>query len=164
MGLDLDAWEPGLSRAAEQLQHDEPLAARAGEIGRRYLADGPCLLHGDLFPGSFLRSDSGIFAIDPEFAYCGDAEFDIGVWLAHLALADQGGEASERFLAPYREAAGGETLDPKLLADYAGCEVIRRLIGIAQLPIPASSNGWRAALLDRPASTLRERTIHLLVK
>jgi 5-methylthioribose kinase len=162
MGLELDQFEPGLTDAAAALQEQGDLAERARAMGRQYLADGPCLLHGDLFPGSFLRSESGIMAIDPEFAYCGEPAFDIGVWLAHLALAEQGAAAAETFLARYGESSGGETLDQAAIAGFAGCEVIRRLIGVAQLPIPASTDGRRAALLDRAAQALRTDNPHEL--
>jgi len=167
MGLDLDPLEPGLADAARELQRNEQLVAQVRDLGQRYLADGPCLLHGDLFPGSFLRTESGIFAIDPEFGHYGQPEFDIGVWFAHLALAEQGSEAAKRFLDRYRQAMGDHpvdaALDEKLAAGYAGCEVIRRLIGVAQLPIPPSDDGRRIDLLNRAAATVRSRNLQDLM-
>jgi len=155
MGIDLDRFEPGLTEATERLQQDDVLQRRVEALGRRYLADGPTLLHGDVFPGSFLRTDRGLYAIDPEFAFYGDAAFDVGVWLAHLRMADQLREAAPRFLDKYRARAGETAIDPATVAGFAACEIIRRLIGVAQLPIPATTDGWRAARLNTAAQALR---------
>ena len=56
--------------------------------------EGPSLIHGDLFPGSLLQTGSGeLRIIDPEFCFCGDPEFDIGVFYAHLLLSGHGEDA-----------------------------------------------------------------------
>ena len=63
------------------------IAQRAKDLGNLYLSDGDTLLHGDYYPGSWLRTTDGIRIIDPEFAFTGMAEFDLGVFAAHLAFA-----------------------------------------------------------------------------
>lgn len=153
MGLDLDALEPGLCDAANRLRQRAALRERAAEVGRRYLADGPCLLHGDFFPGSFLAAERGLFVIDAEFCYFGEQEFDLGVFIAHLALANEPLNQAGLFLDVYRRHRPGAPLNERRLTEYAACEVIRRLIGVAQLPIPPST-GKRAALLNRAAAAL----------
>ena len=142
-GLPLDAHEPGLTRAAAKLMGDEAYRRRVEEAGRRYLADGGTLLHGDYFPGSWLRSAGGVAIIDPEFCFLGDREWDVAVTVAHLALAGQAAA-----IATFVEGYGDDGLDGKLLARFAAAEVMRRLIGVAQLPIPAT-DGFRADLLER---------------
>ena len=83
--------------------------------------------------------------IDPEFGFRGDAAFDVSTTLAHLILADQPPELADRFLARYRfpspAAARGD--EPMREAwRLAGMEIfglskiMRRLIGVAQLPLP----------------------------
>ena len=77
--------------------------------------------------------------IDPEFGFRGDAAFDVSTTLAHLILADQPPELADRFLARYRfpspAAARGD--EPMREAwRLAGMEIFRRLIGVAQLPLP----------------------------
>lgn len=140
-GLALDEFEPGLSGVAGGLMNDEAYRVIVKGTGERYLSNGTCLLHGDFFPGSWLRTDDGIKVIDPEFCYFGDPEFDLGVFVAHLCLTRQPWASVRRVLSGY-----GHSLDSVLLARYAGIEVMRRLIGVAQLPIPAS-DGMRATML-----------------
>jgi 5-methylthioribose kinase len=149
-GAEVDTFEPGLGKAAQRLLSDAEYLARVRETGERYLRDGACLLHGDFFPGSWLRSDRGLRVIDPEFSFPGDPEVDLGCAVAHLALAQQPVEVAERFLRGYSAGA----LDPLWLARYAAVEVMRRLIGVAQLPLAESRPaGRRARLLERSRET-----------
>jgi 5-methylthioribose kinase len=154
-GIELDSFEPGLEVAAQRLTGDPEYLAVVSETAERYLRDGrdgrdgPCLLHGDFFPGSWLRSDRGLRVIDPEFSFPGDPEVDLACALAHLALARQPVQVAERFLDAY--CAG--VPDPLWLARYAAVEVMRRLIGVAQLPRLAAPDGWRARLLERSRQT-----------
>lgn len=155
--IDLELLEPGLARCAGELQNDVEYRACVEETGERYLADGPCLLHGDYFPGSWLRSTSGVRVIDPEFGYYGDPEVDVGCALAHFALARQPSEAARRFLDVYQTQARGFELEPQWLGRFAAVEVMRRLIGVAQLPLPESgASGFRAALLARSRTAMLE--------
>jgi 5-methylthioribose kinase len=141
-GLDLDAITPGLGVAAQDLIGDASYGEAVAAIGRRYLQDGPSLVHGDFFPGSWLRQNSGIFLIDPEFCFMGDAEFDYGVLIAHLILAD----ALSSQLDAITAAVSSRRLDAALVASYAGVEIMRRLIGVAQLPLTADLPRKRAWL------------------
>ena len=132
-GLDLDTLQPGLAAAAAPLLADRSLAETVGRLGREtYLADGPCLIHGDFFPGSLLHTPAGPRVIDPEFGFFGRAEFDVAVFVAHLTLAGQPTAVRDRFLARYRRRPDWK--EP-LLWQLAGIEIIRRLIGYAQLPL-----------------------------
>lgn len=117
-----------------ELQH---LADAARALGGSYLAPGPCLLHGDFFPGSWLRTLRGLVMIDPEFAFHGPAEWDWGVMMAHLVLA----HAAE----PPDLLADG--LDRRLARQFAGVEVLRRIYGVAKLPLrdePGRMEFWTA--------------------
>ncbi len=143
LDLPLDDYEPGLSDVAGALCRDRPLIQTAHAIGKRYLADGRHLLHGDMYPGSWLRTNNGLRVIDPEFCFFGDAEFDVAVTVAHLVLARQAPALIRAFV---QAVSKNDPLDFKLVARYAGVEIIRRLIGVAQLPI-ARTVGWRAGVL-----------------
>jgi 5-methylthioribose kinase len=121
-GLDLDRITPGLEAAARTLRQDRGYVSRVRELGELYLTDGPSLVHGDYFPGSWLRTADGVRVIDPEFCFLGTAAFDRGVLLAHLYLARQRPELSG--------------FDSTAKA-FAGAEILRRLIGVAQLPLDA---------------------------
>lgn len=147
-GLDLDAYSPGLAAVAGRLKDDTRYVEAVAALGRRYLGDGATLVHGDYFPGSWLRTGAGIRVIDPEFCFLGTAAFDVGVLLGHLHLARQPAALRERALDLYRASAplGGEELE-HLARRFAGAEVMRRLIGVAQLPIRYGTQE-RAALLE----------------
>lgn len=135
-GFDLDAITPGLAAVAAGCREDAPLLARIAALERRYLATGDTLLHGDFFPGSVLRTASGIRVIDPEFCFFGDAEFDVGVLLAHLTLAAQSPALVEQGLAHYLAGVDGAfTFSVDRCWHYAGIEMLRRLLGLAQLPL-----------------------------
>lgn len=145
-GLALDRFEPGLTAAAAALADDASLGAVVAETGARYLDAGGPLLHGDWFPGSWLRTAGGLRVIDPEFCFRGEREIDVGCGVAHLVLARQAPTAVRRFLDAYGAC------DPVVVARYAAVEIVRRLIGVAQLPI-APTRRWRAALLARARET-----------
>jgi len=101
-------------------------------LGSLYLSKGKYLLHGDYYPGSWLKTAKGIQIIDPEFCYYGSREFDLGVFIAHLYLSQQ----DENLIAVIeREYTAFADLDPKILSGFIGIEIMRRLIGLAQLPL-----------------------------
>jgi 5-methylthioribose kinase len=149
----LERFEPGLTAAAAALRDDDGYRRRLRATGERYRADGPCLVHGDFFPGSWLRAAAGTRVIDPEFCFHGDAELDVGCAVAHLVLADAAADAVEGFVAAYDGDAPAR--DAAWTARYAAAEIMRRILGVAQLPIP-STNGRRAALLGRARAAMYE--------
>lgn len=131
-GLDLDEVRDGLSDLAARAQADTALVEHVHTLGDLYLSDGPTLLHGDFYPGSFLRTDDGVRVIDPEFCCMGRAEFDVGVFLAHYLLSCHSADEIGSVLACYDARPG---FDRRLVEKFAGVEIMRRLIGVAQLPI-----------------------------
>ena len=132
-GFDLDSVQPGLQEASMPYKTDAFLKQRIQALGNRYLTDGKVLMHGDYYPGSWLQVSSGIKIIDPEFGGLGDAEFDLGVFLAHLDLSEQAEELSAQVQKHYNLH-----VDWSLVQQYRGVEILRRLIGIAQLPLSLS--------------------------
>ena len=69
--------------------------------------------------------------IDPEFCFLGEPAFDLGVLLAHLHLSDESARLRERAIDAYRGSERTQTL----ARAFAGVEIMRRLIGVAQLPL-----------------------------
>jgi 5-methylthioribose kinase len=129
-GIDLDRFTPGLRAIAETISENQLLVRRAAELGRVYFSEGGFLLHGDYFPGSWLRGGAGAKVIDPEFGFGGPREFDLGVMLAHLLIS---GMADPR--ASLNSYAHWKDLDEGLVRGFAGVEILRRLLGVAQLPV-----------------------------
>ena len=138
---DVDAACPGLQAVAERYRQDPTLRRAMEHLGERYLADGSTLLHGDFYPGSWLRTATGPRVIDPEFGFLGCPEFDVGVLRAHLDFAG----ATDQSLDAYAPPPG---FDPVLAEGFAGVERIRRLLGVAQLPLEADL-AQRRAWLER---------------
>ncbi|MBL9170281.1 MAG: phosphotransferase [Verrucomicrobiales bacterium] len=144
-GLDLDAITDGLAAQSRILKGDQGYVREVARLGREvYLADGDSLLHGDFYPGSLLRTAGGPRVIDPEFGFYGPAEFDVGVFLAHLLLSSQPAHLRDLWRRAYLAPA---PFDDRLMIQLAGVEIMRRIIGYAQLPV-----GYG---LDRKSELLR---------
>jgi 5-methylthioribose kinase len=141
-GLDLDAFTTGLQEASKALMEDRDYVDGVTKLGETYLADDGrrVIVHGDYFPGSWLRTARGIRIIDPEFCFAGPAAFDVGVMLGHLYLAGQ--TCVEDVLELY----SGNDEDTALARQFAGVEIMRRLIGVAQLPLSYGIERKRALL------------------
>ena len=137
-GLNLD---PGLDPVAKHFAHDEALKERASTLGQIYLGRevpdcAQVLLHGDFYPGSWLKyPPDEIKIIDPEFAFIGPREFDVGVLCGHLIMCGYDGSQLTKLLDNY---AGPPGFSQPLADAFAGIEIIRRLLGVAQLPLSAS--------------------------
>lgn len=144
----LESITPGLAAQAARLRADAVYVAAVRALGVAYLAhDHPdaALLHGDLFPGSLLRDPDGVlYVIDPEFCHVGDPAFDVGVFAAHLYLAGQSASVVERWF----ELAAPASERRARARRHAGVEIMRRLIGVAQLPLRADLE-TKARLLAR---------------
>jgi 5-methylthioribose kinase len=134
-GFNLDNITDGLQLAAMEYKTNKPLKEKIEVLGDIYLANGKYLLHGDFYPGSWLKTADGIKIIDPEFCFFGKAEYDLGVLLAHCYLSQQTQSTLQIIEGLYKKNAG---FDEKLLQQFTGIEIMRRLIGLAQLPLSLS--------------------------
>lgn len=144
-GLNLDDVLPGLQKVSLDYKNDEPLKAKARSLGEQYLKDGEKLLHGDYFPGSWLKTEGGIKIIDPEFCFFGAAEFELGVCLAHLKMADHAQELVDLALQVYKANA---IIDERRCMDFMSGEIIRRILGLAQLPLEIDLEKRKALLTE----------------
>lgn len=150
-GFPLEAIYPGLADVARPFQHDDRLRKRVLELGEQYLSSGPCLLHGDFYPGSLLRVEERLIVIDAEFSFCGRPEFDLGVLKAHLLMARVPASQCDLIDQYYRPST--DSFSPELVEAFCNVEIIRRLIGIAQLPLDLSLEE-RQQMLDRARAKL----------
>ena len=132
--LDLDGFTSGLFAAARELMNHAQYAQAVYDLGQCYLGEGTSLLHGDFYPGSWVESEKGVWIIDPEFCFFGLAEFDVGVLVAHLLLA---GNSLEYALGIFTRYDGPVDFSQSLALGFAGVEIMRRLLGVAQLPLRA---------------------------
>lgn len=159
-GFDLDTVQPGLQELSLPYKNDVELTTRITRLGEIYLqpgqaASGTALIHGDYYPGSWLNTATGTRVIDPEFGFFGRAEFDLGVMLAHLKLAQQPNDVQQQALTLYQPSAD---FDPALVRAFAGVEILRRLLGLAQLPLIMSLE-QKKPLLEEAAGMVLEHSV-----
>jgi len=131
-GFDLNTIQAGLQELALPFKKDATLKKKVELLGSLYLSKGKYLLHGDYYPGSWLKTEDGIKIIDPEFCFYGLREFDLGVLIAHLYLSKQKQHIIDSVVAYYDSHT---ELNASILNQFTGVEIMRRLIGLAQLPL-----------------------------
>ena len=132
-GFSLDDVQEGLQEIASGYQGDHALKKVISLMGDQYLSAGSSLIHGDYYPGSWMRSGTDLYVLDPEFAHVGDPEFDLGVMAAHVIIATHESSNFDQIIQAYPGQLNIENM-----RRYAGIEIMRRLIGLAQLPISRS--------------------------
>jgi 5-methylthioribose kinase len=144
---------------AQNLVQDLATRIRAHDLALDFASNAEALLHGDMHTGSVMVDGDDVRVIDPEFAMMGPIGFDLGCFLAHLAIA----HAHHVLLSNHRAVAvitqwatdfwagyvrGIENLWPpdrvgrkSFLARqlgragaYGGIEMIRRVVGGAYVP------------------------------
>lgn len=152
-GIDLNQFCQGLDKLGRQIQQDEKLKKASLLLGSMYInAKGPALLHGDFYPGSWLVKNQKMYIIDPEFCFLGPAEFDLGVLLAHHLITGGSTLDIEQLINSYKnKISSGFYFDETLCQKFCGIEVLRRLLGAAQLPI-----NWSLSRYERMLSLGRE--------
>ncbi|PLR76112.1 S-methyl-5-thioribose kinase [Bacillus sp. V3-13] len=154
-------FEEGLKKDAETLWADEDLKFEAALLKKSFLTEAESLLHGDLHTGSIFANKDETKIIDPEFAFYGPAGFDLGQVIANLLvqqIANPEKQSSisshikvfwETFSREYSKLWKEQNTDPlssddrflaylleKYLQDaagFAGCELIRRTIGLSHV-------------------------------
>ena len=132
--FDLSEIKPGLQRLAQKIRQDTSLKKAAIQLGKKYLSEGNSLLHGDYYPGSWLKTKTGLRIIDPEFCFFGPKEYDLGVLRAHLKMAEQ----PKSYLTDFWKHYPASDVNYSLVDQFEGMELIRRIIGLAQLPLSLS--------------------------
>lgn len=130
--FDLNTIQFGLQEVSLSFKKDTDLKKALEKLGNCYLKSGKHLLHGDFYPGSWFNCQGQIKIIDPEFCYFGLAEFDLGVFIAHLYLTKHDNKSIELVKKYYNKY---QNLNHDLLNGFIGTEILRRIIGLAQLPL-----------------------------
>jgi 5-methylthioribose kinase len=131
-GFDLDQIQPGLQELAQPFYESTALRSHVQTLKKSYLSTGQQLIHGDFYPGSWLDSKDGFKVIDPEFSFIGHAEYDLGIMIGHCKMSRVTEEMIKEFISDYDYS---EAFDKEYMWQIAGIEIIRRLIGLAQLPV-----------------------------
>ena len=129
-GFSLDDIQIGLEDLSKPYKNDSQLKTIITQVGNRYLSEGTVLLHGDYYPGSWMAKEDQIFVLDPEFSFKGFPEFDLGVMAAHIVIA-----TGNKLMISSIKNTYDLTLDEPLFLQITGIEIMRRIIGLAQLPL-----------------------------
>jgi len=154
-GINLDDIQEGLAAIGSKVKENESLKEAIELLGMQYLADGHTLLHGDYFPGSWLKTAKGIKIIDPEFCFFGPAEFELGVCMAHLYMANQLEVIIQKGLQFYQAKAD---LNIGLMEQFMAVEILRRILGLAQLPLELSLDE-KKSLIDKSIAIIAKTSI-----
>ena len=157
-GFNLDEVQSGLQGLSEKAKADEKLKDRVSALGEIYLGKGTTLLQGDFYPGSLLKAKNGLKVIDPEFSFLGPAEWDIGVFTAHLFMS---GTAEDLIRSAYGQFRKKEDFDVSRFSGFVGVEILRRLIGLAQLPLEMGLE-QKARLINKSMLWIRQGYIDVL--
>jgi len=159
---DSNDFEQELENEIQALWANHSVKLEVAKLKFSFLTEAQALLHGDLHTGSIFVNDLETKVIDPEFAFYGPIGFDVGQFLANLmvqAITREDTNQSvilkhitqtwETFSAIFSELWEKESIDPltqvpgfldqvleKIFSDslgFAGCELIRRTIGLAHV-------------------------------
>ena len=131
----LDDIQSGLKKLSTYITNDSNINDVVKRIGDMYLKVGNTLLHGDFYPGSWMEKNDNVYIIDPEFSHLGFKEFDLGVMAAHLTMITESEDYLNKIIKAY-----SENIDKSIFYKVSGIEIIRRIIGLAQLPLDMSLN------------------------
>ncbi|XP_013405105.1 uncharacterized protein LOC106169969 isoform X2 [Lingula anatina] len=141
------------------IYEDPGLLDSVWKMRNLFLEKKECLVHGDLHTGSVLVSNNSAKVFDNEFAYVGPAAFDLGLLIANYIFSyyrhmstQENHDTHRKFSQKLIEACyltvntylsvmtctvgqRHEYLNNLLTetAGFAGCEIIRRIIGTAHV-------------------------------
>lgn len=160
--VETNEFEPELRTDVEKIWNDQELKLEVAKFKHKFLTEADALLHGDLHTGSIFAGTTETKVIDPEFAFVGPFGFDLGQFIANLLLNAISRKPVEQnvlfkhihrtwtvFETTFRELWEREGKDPFTKVDgvvdsflnrifedaigFAGCEMIRRTIGLAHV-------------------------------
>jgi 5-methylthioribose kinase len=159
---DTNDFEPELGKDVEQIWQDQTLKLEVAKLKQKFLTKAEALVHGDLHTGSIFADDKETKVIDPEFAYFGPIGFDVGQVFGNFLLNaisrdDENQEVLFKhivttwnvFVEEFSQAWNNNGLEIFTKVDgylehvlseifeeavgFAGCEIIRRTIGLAHV-------------------------------
>ena len=157
-GFNLDNIQEGLQTLSQKCCKDYDLISKVKKLGDLYLGAGETLLHGDFYPGSILKLDTGFKVIDPEFSFYGPGEWDISVFVAHLFLADHEELHIQNAFNAFNQT---DHFEMSKFSGFVGTEILRRLVGLAQLPLELSLD-QKSDLIDRSIEWIKSGKVDIL--
>jgi 5-methylthioribose kinase len=154
-------FEAGLKNDVLYLSQDQKLRKEVAKLKHKFMTKADALIHSDLHSGAIFVSEDRTVVFDTEFACFGPFGFDMAHFIANLFINGIGSPQYEykryqqaletwyAFSAKFSELWRNESKEAYTQVDgyltdlleeifsdvlgYAGCELIRRAIGIAQI-------------------------------
>ena len=155
-------YEKGMRSDVKFLSQDQRLLLEVAQLKHKFMTKSDALIHGDLHSGAIFVGEDRTVIFDTEFALCGPFGFDLGQFIANLMLNgiafpdrkekrfEQAKETWYAFSETFAELWHTQSTErytqvdgfytaimEELFTDligYAGCELVRRAISIAQIP------------------------------
>ena len=124
---------PELDTLSASIITNKAVKDTAKKLKELYLQTNNTLVHGDFYPGCFFLVENKVYVIDPEFCFWGYPEFDLGVYIGHLHILGKGDSLCDNVINLYTKAK--KHVDIDLVNQHAGIEILRRIYGVAQLPL-----------------------------
>ncbi len=83
-----NSYSPKLNMdVVKEFRQDRDIKAAVAKLRYKFMTEAQALLHGDLHTGSIMLNKEETYVIDPEFAFYGPIGFDVGIYLANLAMS-----------------------------------------------------------------------------
>ncbi|MFC4320556.1 S-methyl-5-thioribose kinase [Litchfieldia salsa] len=183
-------YEEGLQKDVELIWGNQSLKLEVAKLKYKYLTQAEALLHGDLHTGNIFASATETKVISPEFAFFGPIGFDIGQFIGNLLLNAISLEESKQeqlfdyidqtwevFSSTFTELWETDRIEFHSRIDcclenlleqtfedmigFAGCELIRRTIGLAHvLDLDGISSKYKRLQAKRHALALGTQLIN----
>lgn len=154
-------YEDGMKNDVLFLSRDQKLRLEVAKLKHKFMTKADALIHGDLHSGAIFMGEDRTVVFDTEFACFGPFGYDLGNFIANLYLNGFGSpefltkrynqslETWYAFSDTFTKLWRNESADSYTQVDgylthvlqeifsdmlgYAGCELIRRSIGLAQI-------------------------------
>ena len=85
---DTNEYNPKLDmKLVKAFRQDADIKVAVANMRYKFMSEAQALLHGDLHSGSIMLNEKETFVIDPEFAFYGPMGFDVGIYIANLAMS-----------------------------------------------------------------------------
>ncbi len=83
-----NSYSPKLDmNVVKRFREDKDIKVAVAKMRYKFMTEAQALLHGDLHSGSIMLNEKETYVIDPEFAFYGPMGFDVGIYLANLAMS-----------------------------------------------------------------------------
>ena len=100
-----NSYSPKLDMSVvKNFRQSKDIKVAVAKLRYKFMTEAQALLHGDLHTGSIMLNEEETYVIDPEFAFYGPMGFDVGIYLANLAMSYISCDKDEKDYKEYVES------------------------------------------------------------